>query len=215
PDVEHASVHRRGGAGRRRDHERLSQSIRASPAGRRRALSRRRRCHPPQRRRRCGRVRLERQHCPDVAHRAHRHAALLARQDGPALKPSFAAVGMPTSNRVLRGVCGRACAAGWLAMMAVSPALGQSIPPSDLKVSVAVAPLYPLGAAANAWTDTLNDPANGLTVKLHPGATLANRRARDEIGALRAGSIDLAVGATLQWSDALASLAVFSLPWNI
>jgi TRAP-type C4-dicarboxylate transport system substrate-binding protein len=100
-------------------------------------------------------------------------------------------------------------------MMAVSPALGQSIPPSDLKVSVAVAPLYPLGAAANAWTDTLNDPANGLTVKLHPGATLANRRARDEIGALRAGSIDLAVGATLQWSDALASLAVFSLPWNI
>jgi TRAP-type C4-dicarboxylate transport system substrate-binding protein len=107
------------------------------------------------------------------------------------------------------------CIAGWLAVMGVSPALGQSTPPSEFKLSVAVAPLYPLGAAAKVWSDALNAPATGLAVKLHPGATLANRRASDELAALHSGSIDLAVGGTLQWSDALASLAVFSLPWNI
>jgi TRAP-type C4-dicarboxylate transport system substrate-binding protein len=103
----------------------------------------------------------------------------------------------------------------WLAVAAFAPALAATpLQGAELKLSVAVAPLYPLGAAAKAWADGLADPATGLTVKLHPGATLANRRAPEEIAGLRAGTIDLAVGGTLQWSDALASLAVFSLPWN-
>jgi TRAP-type C4-dicarboxylate transport system substrate-binding protein len=105
-----------------------------------------------------------------------------------------------------------AFAASWVgATAAAEPAA----PHAELKLSVAVAPIYPLGAAAKAWGDALNEPALDLGVRLFPGATLANRHASEEFAALRAGGIDLAVGSTLQWSDALASLAVFSLPWNV
>jgi TRAP-type C4-dicarboxylate transport system substrate-binding protein len=84
----------------------------------------------------------------------------------------------------------------------------------ELKLSVIVAPLYPMGAAAKAWGDALNEGAAGaFTVKFFPGAQLADRDATKEFHALQAGRIDIAVGSALQWSDAFAPLGVISLPW--
>ncbi|MEP7062392.1 MAG: TRAP transporter substrate-binding protein DctP [Betaproteobacteria bacterium] len=90
----------------------------------------------------------------------------------------------------------------------------QATAPPELKLSVVVAPLYPMGAAAKSWGDALNDRAKGaFTVKYFPGAQLAGRDATKEFRALQAGEIDLAVGSALQWSDAFPPLAAIALPW--
>ena len=84
----------------------------------------------------------------------------------------------------------------------------------ELKLSVVVAPLYPMGAAAKAWGEAVNNAAQGaFTVKFFPGAQLAGRNASQEFAALQSGGIDLAVGSALQWSDAFAPLGAIALPW--
>ncbi len=84
----------------------------------------------------------------------------------------------------------------------------------ELKLSVAVAPAFPLGAAARAWADAMAASASGrVDAKLHPGAALAQRDAGREFFALRDGAADLAVGSALAWSAQLPALAVYALPW--
>lgn len=105
-----------------------------------------------------------------------------------------------------------------LGLLQCSSALAQAptaAPPApELKLSVVVAPLYPPGAAAKAWTDALNEGAKGtFTVKFYPGASLANHDATQEFKALQSNAIDIAVGSALRWSDAFPPLGVFSLPW--
>ncbi len=86
--------------------------------------------------------------------------------------------------------------------------------PPEIKLSVVVAPLYPMGAAAKAWGDALNELAAGaFEVKFYPGATLARRDPTEEFKSVQSGEIDIAVGSALQWSDAFAPLGVLALPW--
>lgn len=110
------------------------------------------------------------------------------------------------------------CAAGMvLALVLVLAPLAcvAQAPPADgLRLSVAVSPALPLGAAAKAWADALAaDPRGGLAVKLHPGATLSQRDPARELLALRDGGADLAVGSALAWSAQVPALAVYATPW--
>lgn len=90
---------------------------------------------------------------------------------------------------------------------------GQS-PPAELRMSVAVAPAFPLGAAAKAWSEAMAATATGrVDAKLHPGASLAQRDPGREFFALRDGAADLAVGSALAWSAQLPAFAVVALPW--
>src|SRR6187200_305028 len=92
-------------------------------------------------------------------------------------------------------------------------ALAQA-PPAELKLSVAVAPAFPLGAAAKAWGEALAAAPDGAVAsKLHPGASLAQRDPARELLALRDGAADLAVGSALAWSAQLPALAIYALPW--
>jgi TRAP-type C4-dicarboxylate transport system substrate-binding protein len=102
-----------------------------------------------------------------------------------------------------------------IGLLTAHSAVAQGVSPAaELKLSVVVAPLYPMGAAAKAWGDALNDgDKDSFTVKFFPGAQLANRDATQEFQALKAGQIDLAVGSALQWSDAFPPLAAVNLPW--
>ena len=51
----------------------------------------------------------------------------------------------------------------------------------ELKLSVAVAPAFPLGAAAKSWAEAMGAAASGrIEAKLHPGAALAQRDAGRE-----------------------------------
>jgi TRAP-type C4-dicarboxylate transport system substrate-binding protein len=91
---------------------------------------------------------------------------------------------------------------------------GSAAAGTEVKVSVAVGPAFPLGHAAERWVAGLNAAAGAATVaKLHPGATLAGRDPARELLALAEGRADLAVGAALQWSMQVPALAVFALPW--
>ena len=100
----------------------------------------------------------------------------------------------------------------WL-VVAVSPAFPQA-PANELRLSVAVAPAVPLGAAARAWGEAMASAGEGpVASKLHPGASLAQRDPARELLALRDGGADLAVGSALAWSAQLPALAIYALPW--
>lgn len=84
----------------------------------------------------------------------------------------------------------------------------------ELKLSVAIGPSLPLGHAAERWAERLREPGVGAVLaKLHPGAILAQRDPARELGALKDGALDLAVGSALQWSLQTPALGVFALPW--
>lgn len=87
-------------------------------------------------------------------------------------------------------------------------------PADELRLSVAVAPAFPLGAAAKAWGEAMAAAPEGrIATKLHPGAALAQRDAGREFLALRDGAADLAVGSALAWSAQLPALSIYALPW--
>ncbi len=100
-----------------------------------------------------------------------------------------------------------------LALALAAPASAQ-LPGGPLRLSVAVAPAFPLGAAAKAWGEAMAASATGaIESTLHPGAALAQRDASREFFALRDGAADLAVGSALSWSAQFPALAVYALPW--
>jgi TRAP-type transport system periplasmic protein len=84
----------------------------------------------------------------------------------------------------------------------------------EIRLSTALAPTYPLGAAGERWAKLINDQAAGaFEVRQYPGATLAQRDPGREFGALRDGLADLAVGSALAWSAQFPPLGVYALPW--
>lgn len=102
-----------------------------------------------------------------------------------------------------------------VAILALAGSASAQQPSSqELKLSVAVAPAFPLGAAAKAWGDAMAAAGDGrIDAKLHPGASLSNRDPAREFFALRDGAADLAVGSALAWSAQMPGLAVYALPW--
>ena len=101
-------------------------------------------------------------------------------------------------------------------MLATSSCQSQAVDPSlpELKLSVAVAPAFPLGAAAKAWVEAMAAASAGrIVAKAHPGASLAQRDPGREFFALRDGGADLAVGSALAWSAQFPAGGVYALPW--
>jgi TRAP-type C4-dicarboxylate transport system substrate-binding protein len=101
-----------------------------------------------------------------------------------------------------------------VALVVPGLAIAQAPATGERKLSVAVGPAFPLGAAAKAWSDALAAaPAGKIVAKIHPGASLAQRDPAREFGALRDGAADLAVGSALAWSTQLPALGVYATPW--
>lgn len=108
--------------------------------------------------------------------------------------------------------------AGAALALAVTSCQAQAPSPTttggELRMSVAVAPAFPLGAAAKAWAEAMAASSDArVDAKLHPGASLAQRDAGREFFALRDGQADLAVGSALAWSAQLPAAAVYALPF--
>lgn len=119
----------------------------------------------------------------------------------------------PRRARAPSGGSALARLGGVLILIAPIVALAQA-PSPELKLSVAVAPAFPLGAAAKAWSEAMAAAPDGAVAsKLHPGASLAQRDPGRELLALRDGGADLAVGSALAWSAQLPALAIYALPW--
>jgi TRAP-type transport system periplasmic protein len=105
-----------------------------------------------------------------------------------------------------------------LALFAVAAGVAQAqdkgARPPEFRLSTAVGPAYPLGRAGERWAQLINEKSAGaFEARQYPGATLAQRDAAQEYGALRDGSAELAVGAAHSWSAQLPALGVYALPW--
>jgi TRAP-type C4-dicarboxylate transport system substrate-binding protein len=89
-------------------------------------------------------------------------------------------------------------------------------PAQPLKLSTALGPAYPLGKAGEIWAKLIRERSGGrLGVAHYPGATLSSRDPAQEFGALRNGTVDLAVGSTLVWSAQVPQLNLLALPWLV
>lgn len=104
-------------------------------------------------------------------------------------------------------------------LFAASLACAQSIIPSykpEYKLSTAVGPAYPWGKSAETWAQLVKERTAGrINIRQFPGASAVAGDPLREFAALRAGSIDLAVGSTLYWSPEVKALNLFALPFLI
>jgi TRAP-type C4-dicarboxylate transport system substrate-binding protein len=109
----------------------------------------------------------------------------------------------------------------WLALVLqialASPAAAQAPAAApELKLSTALGPAYAQGKAGEIWAQLIRERSAGrLPVRHFPGATLIQRDAAREFGALRDGGVDLAVGSTLAWAAQVPQLNLPALPWLI
>jgi len=102
----------------------------------------------------------------------------------------------------------------WIGAWSVAVEAADAEASTELKLSVAVGPALALGTAAERWSQRLVETGDArLAAKLYPGASLAGRDPGREVGALKEGAADLAVGSALQWSLQVPALGVFALPW--
>lgn len=91
---------------------------------------------------------------------------------------------------------------------------GKADAATELKLSTAQSPAFPLGKAAARWAELINESFGGaFAVKVYPGATLSGRDPAREFGALKDGPADLAVGSALAWSAQFPAAGVYALPW--
>jgi TRAP-type C4-dicarboxylate transport system substrate-binding protein len=103
-----------------------------------------------------------------------------------------------------------------LLLLVAASASAQGAPDKlrEWKLSTAVGPVFALGNAGDRWAKLIEERSGGkFLVKVHPGATLADRDPAREFVALRDGAADLAIGSTLFWSAQVPELNVVGLPW--
>ena len=109
--------------------------------------------------------------------------------------------------------------AATVAFALILPAAAQAPPQATVtewKLSTALGPAYPLGRAGVIWGRLIRERSGGrLNVNVFPGATLTQRDAAREFGALRDGAIDLAVGSATSWAAQVVELNLIALPWLV
>lgn len=84
----------------------------------------------------------------------------------------------------------------------------------EYSVSTVVPEPFPWGIAAETWADLVEERTDGrIKLRVHPGAELVQGDQTREFTAMRRGSIDMAVGSTINWSPQVKELNLFSLPF--
>jgi tripartite ATP-independent transporter DctP family solute receptor len=103
--------------------------------------------------------------------------------------------------------------AGALASLAAAPVFAQNYKP-EYKLSTVVGPAFPWGKGGEIWVDLVKQRTNGrINIKMYPGAALVQGDQTREFTAIRQGTIDLAIGSTINWSPQVKELNLFSLPF--
>ncbi len=98
---------------------------------------------------------------------------------------------------------------------ATLPASAQPYKP-EYKLSTAVGPAYPWGKGAEIWAQLIRERTAGrINIKQFPGAAAVAGDPAREFAALRDGSIDLAIGSSLNWSAEVKALNLFALPFFV
>jgi len=85
---------------------------------------------------------------------------------------------------------------------------------AEYRLSTVLPDSFPWGAGGKRWAELIKEKTEGrIVVKMYPGASLVGGDQTKEFTALRQGTIDLAVGSTINWSPQVKELNLFSLPF--
>jgi TRAP-type transport system periplasmic protein len=134
------------------------------------------------------------------------HAAKAAVRIGPAVL-------IPRSARLLASLAALLCVLVAGALPARVSA--QSYKP-EYKLSTAVGPAYPWGKGAEIWAQLVKERTAGrISIRQFPGASAVAGDPAREFAALRDGTIDLAVGSSLNWGSQVKALNLFALPFMV
>ncbi len=105
-------------------------------------------------------------------------------------------------------------AAGAACLMAASlPALAQNYR-AEYRLSTVLGTAFPWGQAGERWAELVKEKTQGrIVIKLYPGTSLVGGDQTREFTAIRQGTIDLAIGSTINWSPQVKELNLFALPF--
>jgi tripartite ATP-independent transporter DctP family solute receptor len=105
-------------------------------------------------------------------------------------------------------------AAGAACMLAASlPALAQNYR-AEYRLSTVLGTAFPWGQAGERWAELAKEKTQGrIVIKLYPGTSLVGGDQTREFTAIRQGTIDLAIGSTINWSPQVKELNLFALPF--
>lgn len=85
---------------------------------------------------------------------------------------------------------------------------------SEYRLSSVLDSAFHWGQAAARWAELVREKSSGrINIRTYPGASLVGGDQTREFAALQQGSIDLAVGSTINWSPQVRELNLFSLPF--
>ncbi|MCE5243138.1 MAG: TRAP transporter substrate-binding protein DctP [Desulfobacteraceae bacterium] len=103
-----------------------------------------------------------------------------------------------------------ALAAAWAAPQAVFAADYKG----EYKLSTVLGKPFPWGNAGERWCELIKQKTNGrINVKMYPGTSLVGGDQTKEFTSIRQGSIDMAIGSTINWSPQIQQLNLFSMPF--
>jgi len=84
----------------------------------------------------------------------------------------------------------------------------------EYKLSTVVGKPFPWGIAGERWAELVKEKTNGrINIKCYPGTSLVGGDQTKEYTAIRQGSIDMAIGSTINWSPQVKELNIFSMPF--
>jgi tripartite ATP-independent transporter DctP family solute receptor len=84
----------------------------------------------------------------------------------------------------------------------------------EYKLSTVVGKPFPWGLAGERWAELVKEKTSGrINIKCYPGVSLVGGDQTKEYTAIRQGSIDMAVGSTINWSPQIKELNIFSMPF--
>lgn len=107
-----------------------------------------------------------------------------------------------------------AAAAFTLALPAAPTGAAAQTYKAEYRLSTVVPPPFPWGIAGERWAELVREKTQGrINVKVYPGVSLVGGDQTREFTAIRQGTIDMAIGSTINWSPQVRQLNLFSLPF--
>ncbi len=85
---------------------------------------------------------------------------------------------------------------------------------AEYRLSTVLGTAFPWGQAGERWAELVKEKTQGrIVIKLYPGTSLVGGDQTREFTAIRQGTIDLAIGSTINWSPQVKELNLFALPF--
>jgi len=111
----------------------------------------------------------------------------------------------------------------WMILLALAVTVAFSAAPpvapgadykAEYKLSTVVGKPFPWGIAGERWAELVKEKTKGrINIKAYPGVSLVGGDQTKEFTAIRQGSIDMAIGSTINWSPQIKELNIFSMPF--